>query len=301
MSTLYKQQSSNRYKTWALMAGFLVVIILLGWAASWYFNSSAILVGAVVFSLVMNAVSFWYSHKIALKTAGAKEAPEESYPELHNIAENLAITAGVKKPSLYIIEDQSPNAFATGRNEETASVAVTTGLLNLLNRSELQGVIAHEISHITNRDILISSLVVVLVGFVALLSDFFLRFSLFGLGDDNRVGLIFTLIGIGLAILSPIAAIAIQLAISRKREFLADASAALLTRYPEGLANALKKIDKAANKQPVKRASNATAHLYIENPFGEEAHEKGFLKRMFMTHPPTSERIQALLEHGQSS
>ncbi len=301
MSTLYTQQSANRYKTWALMAGFLAVIILLGWAASWYFNSPAILVGAVVFSLIMNVGSFWYSHKIALKAAGAKEAPEGQYSELHNIVENLAITAGIEKPSVYIIEDKSPNAFATGRNEQTACIAVTTGLLDLLERSELEGVIAHEVSHITNRDILISSLVVVLVGFVALLSDFFLRFSLFGLGDDNRAGLIFTLVGVGLAILSPLAAMAIQLAISRKREFLADASAALLTRYPEGLAGALKKIDKAASREPVKRASNATAHLYIENPFGGDESKKGFLKKLFMTHPPTSERVQALLEQEQTA
>lgn len=278
------------------MAGFLVVIILLGWGASWYFSSPAILIGAVIFSFVMNAFGFWFSHKVALKTAGAQPAPESQYPQLHDIVENMAITAGIQKPSVYIIEDRSPNAFATGRNEKTAAVAVTTGLLDLLDKSELEGVIAHEIAHITNRDILLSSLVVVLVGFVTLLSDFFLRWSLFGFGDrDSRIGLIFTLVGIVLAILSPLVATIIQMAISRKREFLADASGAMLTRYPEGLAQALQKIDQAVSQKPLDRANHATAHLYFENPFGGEDTEPGFLDKLFMTHPPTSERVQALM------
>lgn len=298
MATLYGDQKTNRYKTWGLMAGFLVVIILLGWAASWYFDSQAILFGAVAFSLIMNGVSFWFSHKIALRTAGAKEADPKQYSELHNIVENLAITAGIKKPDVYIIPDQSPNAFATGRNEETAAVAVTAGLLKILDRSELEGVIAHEIAHITNQDILLSSVVVVLVGFVTLLSDFFLRWSLFGgQRQDNRAGLIFMLIGVGLAILSPIIATVIQLAISRKREFLADASGALLTRYPQGLANALKKIDKSVSQKPLERANHATAHLYFENPYGGDAAEKGFLTKLFMTHPPTQERVRELMKN----
>lgn len=295
MANLYNNQAKNQRKTWALMAGFLVFIILLGWGASWYFQSQVILFGAVIFSFLMNAGAFWYSHKIALRSAGAKEAESTQYPELHNLVENLSITAGIKKPGVYIIEDRSPNAFATGRNEETACVAITTGLLDLLDRAELEGVIAHEIAHITNRDILLSSVVVVLVGFVTLASDFFIRISFFG-GRDNRAGLIMTLVGIGLAILSPFAAMAIQLAISRRREFLADASGALLTRYPEGLANALKKIDKAANKTPLARANHATAHLYIENPFGGEDSKEGFLTKLFKTHPPTSERVSALME-----
>jgi len=296
MATLYGDQSINRRKTWALMAGFLIVIILIGWGASWYFDSQIILFVAVGFSLLMNGVSFWFSHKIALKTAGAKEADEEQFSELHNLVENLAITAGIKKPSVYIINDPSPNAFATGRDEETAAVAVTTGLLQILDRSELEGVIAHEIAHITNRDILLSSVVVVLVGFVTLLSDFFLRWSLFG-GDsrDGRIGLIMMVAGIALAILSPIIATVIQLAISRKREFLADASGALLTRYPEGLANALKKIDSSVSDRPLERANHATAHLYFENPYGGDDSKKGFLTKAFMTHPPTKERIAALM------
>lgn len=300
MATLYGDQSANRKKTWALMAGFLIVIILIGWGASWYFNSQAILFGAVAFSLIMNGISFWFSHKIALKTAGAKEADPAQFSELHNIVENLAITAGIRKPDVYIIDDPSPNAFATGRNEETAAVAVTTGLLQILDRSELEGVIAHEIAHITNRDILLSSVVVVLVGFVTLLSDFFLRWSLFGGGDsrDGRIGLIMMLVGIALAILSPIIATIIQLAISRKREFLADASGALLTRYPEGLAGALAKIDKTVTDKPLKRANHATAHLYFENPYGGDDSKKGFLTKAFMTHPPTKERIAALMSEA---
>ena len=296
MPTLYNQQSTNTYKTWGLVGGFLVFIILLGWGASWYFQTRTILYGAVIFSLVMNVGAFWFSHKVALKSAGANPAPEEQFSELHNIVENLSITAGIDKPYVYVIEDQSPNAFATGRDEETAAVAVTTGLLGMLERSELEGVIAHEIAHITNNDILLSSMVVVLVGFVTLLSDFFLRWSLFGGSQrDGRIGLIMTLVGIVLAILSPIVATLIQLAISRKREFLADASGALLTRYPDGLASALEKIDTAVSRQPMQGANHATSHLYIENPFGGEDSESGFLDKLFMTHPPTSERVNALL------
>jgi heat shock protein HtpX len=296
MANLYQNQSSNKSKSWALVVGFLVVIIMLGWGASWYFNSPAILIGAVIFSLVMNIGGFFFSHKVALKTAGAKEADESDYANLHNTVENMAITAGIEKPAVYIIEEPSPNAFATGRNEETACIAVTTGLLELLDKSELEGVIAHEVAHITNRDILLSSMVVVLVGFVTLLSDFFLRWSLFGGSQrDGRIGLIMTLVGIVLAILAPIAATLIQLAISRKREFLADASGVLLTRYPDGLANALQKIDAAVSRQPMQGANHATSHLYIENPFGGEDSESSFFDKLFMTHPPTSERVNALL------
>ena len=301
MANAYKQQSSNRYKTYGLMLGFFVLVILLGWGASWYFNSPAVLIGAVVFSLVMNAASFWFSHKIALKSAGAKPADQSKHDKLHNIVENLSITAGIKKPAVYVIDDPSPNAFATGRNEETAAIAVTSGLLQLLERSELEGVIAHEIAHITNRDILLSSAVVVLVGFVALLSDMFLRFSFFGFGGRNRQGGggVLAVVGIVLAILSPFVATLIQLAVSRKREFLADASGVLLTRYPEGLATALQKISSVANKQPLDRASNATAHLYIENPFGQESEgNKGFFSGLFQTHPPTRERVEALLNRA---
>lgn len=277
------------------MTAFLVIIIGLGWFASFWFGNSAILYFVVIFSLAMNLISYWYSDKIVLKMSGARRAMREENRELWNIVENLSITAGVPMPALYIIEDPSPNAFATGRNKEHAAVAVTTGLLSILDRTELEGVIAHELSHIGNRDILISTIVVVLVGFVALLSDFFLRWSFWGggrNGRDGRAQAIMMLIGIVLAILAPVVATLIQLAISRKREFLADASGALLTRYPEGLASALQKI--SAYPKGLSRANHATAHLYIANPF-KEKNGASFLTKLFMTHPSVEERTKALL------
>ena len=289
--SLYTQQDKNVRKTWVLMTSFLIIVIAIGWIFSQVYQSPIILYFAIVFSLVMNFVSFWYSDKIALSASGARPFKREESEELWDVVENLSITAGLPMPKIYIIKDPSPNAFATGRNKEHAAVAVTTGLLRILNKNELEGVIAHELAHIGNKDILLQTIVVVLVGFIALLSDIFLRSMFWGGGDrDNKVGVWLILIGIVLAILSPIIATIIQLAISRKREFLADASGALLTRYPEGLASALLKISQ--NSAPLKRANNATAHLFIANPFGKE----GFsgLHRLFMTHPPVEERIKAL-------
>jgi len=231
-----------------------------------------------------------------LSTAGAHEADSVTYLELHRIVENLAITAGLPKPRVYIVNDPSPNAFATGRNPEHGVVAVTTGLLSLLDRSELEGVIAHELSHIGNRDTLIATVAAVLVGFVALISDVLLRAHLWGGGDDDhgdgRIRIIMMLVGVILAILAPIFARLLQLAISRKREFLADASGALLTRYPDGLASALQKISGAAT--PLRHANQATAHLYIENPFSRHGKVSG-MASLFMTHPPVEARIAALL------
>ena len=227
--------------------------------------------------------------------SGAKPAKKDDNRELWNIVENLSITAGLPMPKLFIIDEPAPNAFATGRNKEHAVVAVTTGLVHMLDRNELEGVIAHELSHIGNRDILISTIIVVLVGFVTLLSDFFLRISLFGHGGnrgvDDRAKIFMTIAGIALAILAPLIAVLIQLAISRKREFLADASGALLTRYPEGLASALEKIN--SYDKPMKKANNATAHLFISNPFGARGAKKG-ISKIFMTHPPIEERLKAL-------
>ncbi|MEK7505758.1 MAG: M48 family metallopeptidase, partial [Patescibacteria group bacterium] len=236
------------------------------------------------------------SDKLVMATTGAKLMPDEGqYKEVHNIVENLSITAGLPKPKLYFINDPAPNAFATGRNKEHAAIAVTTGLLSMMDRSELEGVLAHELSHIGNKDMLLMTVAVVLVGFVTLLSDFFLRFSMHGSGDrDNRAGAVLMVAGIVLAILSPFIATLIQLAISRKREFLADASGALLTRYPEGLASALQKINSYG--RPMVRANHATAHLFIGNPFGGGDSQKvSFLNKIFMTHPPVAERVNALL------
>jgi heat shock protein HtpX len=288
MATLYTHQDSNVRKTWFLMTMFLVVIIAIGFVFSQIYGNSNFVVIAVVFSLFMNFFSYWYSDKIVLKMAGAVPASHEENKELYHIVENLSITAGLPMPKVYIINELAPNAFATGRDKEHAVVAVTTGLMQTLNKTELEGVIAHELSHIGNRDILISTIVVVLVGFVAILSDFFLRSRMFGRGDrDNKAGGILIVVGIVLAILAPIATRLIHLAISRKREFLADASGALLTRYPEGLASALEKISK--NTVPMRRASQATAHLYISNPFSGQK-----ISKLFSTHPPVEDRVAAL-------
>jgi heat shock protein HtpX len=278
------------------MSLFFVVIILLGWFISYYYQSPAILYFAVFLSISMNIASYWWSHKIVLAITGAVPARREEFFDLYTITENLSITAGLPMPTLYVIRDAAPNAFATGRDQEHAVVAVTTGLLAMLDRSELEGVIAHELSHIGNRDILISTIVVTLVGLVTLLADFFLRSLWLGGGNRDRgggqLGALLVIIGIVLTILSPLIATLIQLAVSRKREFLADASGAILTRYPEGLANALRKI--SSYTRPMQKANHATAHLFIANPFGG-GRTHGFLNKIFSTHPPVEERVRALL------
>ncbi len=277
------------------MAGFLIFVIFLGWGFSWYYDSQLILYVVVVIALVMNVFSYWNSDKIVLRTTGARPITRESHRELWNITENLCISTGLPMPKLYVMPETAPNAFATGRDPDHAAVVVTDGLLQMLERSELEGVIAHELAHVQNRDTLLMTVVVVLVGFITLLSDFFLRSLIFGGGGGDRGGqlkLIMMLVGIVLAILSPIVAMVIKMAVSRKREFLADASGALMTRYPEGLANALQKI--SGYSQPMKNANKATAHLFISNPLGAKARQ-GFMKKMFMTHPPVEERIKALL------
>jgi len=297
--TLYDTRDKNIRKTWLIFSLFLVVVIGLGWAISYYYNDSTILYIAVAFSIIMNITAYWRSDKVVLSMSRAREADEQQFRELHNIIENLCITAGIPKPNVYIIDDFSPNAFATGRNPDHAAIAVTTGLMERLNRSELEGVIAHELAHVKNYDTLLQTVVVVLVGFIAIASDIFLRSLWFGNGrsNDNKGGgnQLILVIGIVFIVFSPIIAMLIQLAISRKREFLADASGALLTRYPEGLASALEKISVA---QPLKRAKNATAHLFFVNPFKADAHtaqKTPFFAKLFMTHPPIEERVSALL------
>src|SRR3989339_964639 len=292
MSTLYTQQSKNTRQTWFLMTLFLVIIVALGYFISYYYNNPLILYTAIIFSLLMNITSYWYSDKIVLAISGAKEANHDEYMDLYHIVENLSITAGLPMPKVYIMADQSPNAFATGRNKEHAVVAVTTGLLQILNKNELEGVIAHELSHIGNKDILLSMVIVVLVGFISLLANIFMRSGMRRGNRDNnsKGGDIFAIIGIILVILSPIFAKLIQLAISRKREFLADADGILLTRYPEGLASALRKISDA--NIPIHNPNQATAHLFIANPFGGTAKK---FSNLFSTHPPVEERVKALL------
>ena len=293
MASLYTQQGKNIRKTWVLMTGFFVIVIALGWIVSQVYGNSAILYAAVAFSLVMNVTAYWFSDKIALASTGAHEAEPIQYLELHRILENLAITAGLPKPRLYVIDDPAPNAFAAGRDPKHAVVAVSTGLLARLERSELEGVIAHELSHIGNRDILVMTVAVVLAGFIAIISDMFLRISFFGGNSRENKNPLFLIAGVAAIIIAPIAAQLIQMAVSRKREFLADASGALLTRYPDALASALQKI--SSYEAPMRRANHATAHLFISNPFG--AHEAGrFIAKIFSTHPPVEERIAALTQ-----
>ncbi|RJQ33744.1 zinc metalloprotease HtpX [Candidatus Parcubacteria bacterium] len=297
MASLYTQQSRNVTKTWLLMTAFLIIVMGIGWGASYYFGNSYILYGAVAFALVMNIWAYWFSDKVAIASAGAKPADEKEYVELHRIIENLAITAGLPKPRVYIINDPAPNAFAAGRNEKHAVIAVTTGLLGMMERHELEGVLAHELSHIGNRDILVMTVAVVLVGFISVLADMAMHVSFFGGGGDRDNKNPFALIAVIVAmIFAPIAAQLIQLAISRRREFLADASGALLTRYPDGLASALAKI--GSYTAPMQRASTSTAHLFISNPFGAAGRKSAgqWLQKLFSTHPPVQERISAL--HG---
>lgn len=293
MSTLYTQSESNIRKTWLYLAGFLILIIFLGWLISYMMQTPSILIIAVVLSVLMSFFSYWYSDKIVLRLTRAKAIEKKDSPELYRLVENLCITAGLPLPKIYIIEEAQPNAFATGRDPKRGVVVVTRGLLEKLNKVELEGVIAHELAHIGNRDILLSTVVVVLVGVVVIITDFFFRMAFWGgIGDrDGRLKLIMIVVALALAILAPISAQLIKLAISRKREFLADATAALLTRYPDGLAQALEKI--SADTNPLRRANDATAHLYIANPFrGKE--KNSWLHRLFMTHPPVEERIKAL-------
>lgn len=300
MSSIYSNRDSNIRKTWFLMTVFFGVVIAIGWVFAYVYQSPGILYFAVVFSIVMNAASYWFSDKIVLALHQAEPVDLKSNPELYRVLENLTITAGLPMPRLFVIQDPAPNAFATGRNAKHAIVCVTSGLLERLNRVELEGVLAHELSHVGNRDMLVSSVVVVLVGFISILSNMFMRSMMFrslgGSRERNEEGGIVMLIGITLSILAPIAATLIQLAISRKREYLADASGVLLTRYPEGLASALQKI--GSYSQPMQTASNATAHLFIGNPFGTDSREAGdtpWLIRIFSTHPPIKDRIKALL------
>lgn len=291
---LYTQQSKNVTKTWILMTTFFLVVIGLGYFFSYYYQNPSILYFFATFSIVMNIISYWYSDKIVLSLANAKPAKKEEYYDLYTVVENLSITAGLPMPKVYVVNDPAPNAFATGRDKNHAVVAATTGLLAILDRSELEGVMAHELSHIGNRDMLVSTVAVVLVGFVSIVSDMFMRSMLWGGGDrdnDNKAHGILMIIGIIFAILAPIFATLLQLAISRKREFLADASGALLTRYPQGLANALKKISQYS--RPMHSQSSAIAHLYIANPKGSNIGKK--IQGLFSTHPRIEDRVKALL------
>jgi heat shock protein HtpX len=289
---MYNQISSNKLKSYLLMLLFFLVIIGIVWAWSLYFgeNSSySTLIFAVILASIMNLISFFAGDSIALGIAGAKPINKEANAYVYRMVENLSITAGLPTPKVYIINDSAMNAFATGRDPKHASIALTTGIIEGLENEELEGVIAHELSHVKNYDIRLMMIVIVCVGIIALMADWLTR-SLFWRNRDNdnrNNNAVFMIIGLVLAILSPLFAKLIQLAISRKREYLADASGALLTRYPEGLARALEKI--SSQKQALKHANKATAHLYIANPFGSEK-----MANLFSTHPPVASRITAL-------
>jgi heat shock protein HtpX len=292
MPTLYTLKESNIRKTFLLISIFLLFVIGIGWIFSYVFQRTEILIIAAIFAILSSITSYWYSDRIVLYMTRAKPIKKEDNPELYRIVENLCITAGLPMPRIYVVEEEQPNAFATGRDPEHSVIAVTRGLLEKLERSELEGVIAHELSHIKNRDMLLQTVVVVLAGMIAIASEIFLRSLWWGGGrrrkEDNSI---FYFLGLVAVLLAPIAATLIRLAISRKREFLADASGALLTRYPEGLARALEKI--ANDLHPMKVASSATAHLFIANPFRGNQRTSWFAK-LFMTHPPVEERIKAL-------
>lgn len=285
------------------MTAFFGIVIAIGWVFSAAYGAPEILYIAVIFSILMNVISYWFSDRIVLSLHRARPVDPKEELEIHRVLENLSITAGLPMPKFYVIDDPAPNAFATGRNPSHAAVAVTTGLLKILDRSELEGVLAHELSHIGNRDMLVSTVAVVLVGFIAILSDIFMRSLWYRRDDDRgRAGGIILIIGIALSVLAPIIASLIHMAISRKREFLADASGALLTRYPDGLATALEKI--GAYSRPLRTATNATAHLFLENPFGADRptgtqeRRVPWIVRIFSTHPPIEERIAALRGHA---
>ena len=295
MANLYQQKDSNIRKTWLLMTVFLVLIMAFGWLIAYIWQVPEIFVFAIVLSFLFNIFAYWQSDRIALAMSRAKPISREGNEYVYRMVENLAITAGLPAPRIYLIDSPQINAFATGRDPKHAAVAVTTGAIQKLENEELEGVLAHELSHIGNRDILVSTIVVVMAGLIAILSDIILRatfHSSFGGDRDNRGGGgIILLLGLIAAILAPIAATLIQLAVSRKREFLADASGALLTRYPDGLANALEKISQ--DQSPMQFAHNGTAHLFIANPFrGKEA--VNWFAKLFSTHPPLEERVKIL-------
>ncbi|MCX6740098.1 MAG: M48 family metallopeptidase [Candidatus Parcubacteria bacterium] len=290
---MYQQIDSNKRKTAILMVLFIIFVLGLGWLFSYLseMGSGGIFLAAII-SLAMAATSYYAGDKIALTTAGAKEIAKEDNPYVYRLVENLCITAGLPIPKVYIIYDPNINAFATGRDPQHASLAVTQGAINKLENLELEGVIAHELAHIKNYDIRFMMVIIVLVGIIALLADWLMHGFLWNRSnrDKGNLGIIFLIAGIALAILSPLIAKIIQLAISRRREYLADATGSLLTRYPQGLANALEKIGQE-NINPLIRANNATAHLYIANPFGQT---RKLFSNLFSTHPPLEDRIAQL-------
>lgn len=294
---MYNQIASNKRRSLLLMSLLTVLIVVVGYAGMLIYGYDySVLIGAGIFALIVNLIGYYHGGSIALAVNGARKIEKNDNPYLYNIVENVAMTAGIPMPDVYLMDDPSMNAFATGRDPQHSAVAFTTGIMQALENEELEGVVAHELSHIKNYDIRIATLAVALLGVIMILIDFFWRMGFLGIGRDNDRGKnpIFMIIGIILLILAPIIGQLIQLAVSRQREYLADASGALLTRYPEGLARALEKIGHST--RPMAHANNATAHLFFASPFGEKT--KTFLNKFFSTHPPIEERVKRLREMG---
>lgn len=293
MKTAYSVLAENNLRSGILMIVFLGLVFALGWIFSYLLKDRAIFYGFVVFGVVMNLISIFLGDRIVLVLTGAKEIKKEDNPEIYRLVENLAITAGLSQtPKVYLIQTPAMNAFATGKSPKNSVVALTTGLIERLNKEELEGVIAHEISHIKNLDIRLMMLATILAGIVAIMADIFLRMTFWGGDRDREKGnALFFILGIILALLAPIFAQLITLAISRKREFMADSTGALLTRNPKGLANALEKI---VNSNIPLNTSPATAHLFIVNPFRNKKGIINWLGNLFSTHPPIEERIRIL-------
>lgn len=300
INTAWDQVSGNIFKTWVIMFFFSIFMVGVVYIIARGFGYGEMgglgLTGfALILAGLMNFASYYWSDKIVLGISRAKPIEKKDNPEVYRLVENLCIAAGLPAPKIYIMNDSAPNAFATGRDPKHAAICFTSGILDKLNKTELEGVAAHELSHVGNRDTLLMSVVSVLVGTIALLADFFLRSMWFGGRDKDRENnnTVFVVLAIVAAILAPIAATLIQLAVSRRRELLADASGVLLTRYPEGLASALQKI--SGDTEPLEAANRGTAHLYIVNPLkGQEA--KAWLAGLFNTHPPIEVRLKALRE-----
>jgi heat shock protein HtpX len=292
---MYEQITSNKRKSFLLVAFFLGLIFVLAYVlAELAGMGNGGLIAALLIAGAISFMSYYGSDNITLAISHARPATKEEFPHLYNVVEGLAIAAGVPAPRCYVIDDTAPNAFATGHSPKNSVICVTTGLLEKMNRVELEGVVSHEMSHIKNLDIRLMTLTVVMIGIVALLSDWIMRTFMWGgrrrVGrDKSGAGAIFLIVGLVMALLSPLIAQLIRLAISRKREFLADASGAMLTRHPAGLASALRKLED--DTEPLEAANKATAHLYIVNPL---KNIKGMVNKMFSTHPPIEERIAAL-------
>jgi len=293
---LHDAVAANIRRSWLMLFLFAVLVGLVAWAFTYLLEMGTPgVVLAVAVALTAAWGSYFYSDRLVLAMTGARPARKDEFPYLVNITEALAIGAGIPQPRLYVVEDDCPNAFATGRDPRHGVVAVTTGLLGKLNRAELEGVVAHEIAHISNRDMLVATLAVTMVGIVALLGDWGTRSMLYGRRgrrSGRGQGGILVLLALLLAVVAPLAAQLLRFAVSRQREYLADASAALLTRYPRGLADALRKI--AADPRPLRGAGPATAHLYIHNPLANRRGQSD----LFSTHPPVEERIRRLESMG---